>query len=224
MTHDEHQSCGDTLPTHYDAVLFDLDGVVTKTASVHAAAWKRSFDAFLKRRTTDPGQAFVPFDIEADYRRYVGGSSLNCYRNSSASTCTSAIAVIRSSWRLRVMRSPYVDMTTTLCRSSWDATTRCMNSPAAARVFSSSAERRCQPSCPATVGTAPLPTPAPGQRIGSSSPRKAVTHLSHSIVQQTLYRACGGAAPGSEPRHGFQDFQRTRGAQGRVPMIIDGRL
>ena len=89
MTHDEHQSCGDTLPTHYDAVLFDLDGVVTKTASVHAAAWKRSFDTFLKQRAADTGQAFVPFDIEADYRRYVGGSSLNCYRNSSASTCTS---------------------------------------------------------------------------------------------------------------------------------------
>jgi hypothetical protein len=147
------------------------------------------------------------FDIEADYRRYVGGSSLNCYRNSSASTCTSAIAVIRSSWRLRVMRSPYVDMTTALCRSSWDATTRCMNSPAAARVSSSSAERRCQPSCTATVGTAPLPTAAPGQRIGSSSPREAVTHLSHSIVQQTftlcyisLARSGGECSPPSVPR------------------------
>ena len=60
-------------PRDYDAVLFDLDGVLTKTASVHAAVWKRLFDGFLQRRATDTGQAFVPFDIDADYRRYVDG-------------------------------------------------------------------------------------------------------------------------------------------------------
>ncbi|MBV8055514.1 MAG: beta-phosphoglucomutase family hydrolase, partial [Deltaproteobacteria bacterium] len=57
----------------YDAVLFDLDGVLTKTASVHAAAWKGVFDGFLAQRAAETGAAFVPFDIDADYRRYVDG-------------------------------------------------------------------------------------------------------------------------------------------------------
>ena len=60
-------------PRDYDAVLFDLDGVLTKTASVHAAAWKKLFDDFLERRATAAGERFVPFDIESDYRRYVDG-------------------------------------------------------------------------------------------------------------------------------------------------------
>lgn len=60
-------------PRDYDAVLFDLDGVLTKTAIVHAAAWKRLFDGFLEQRAADTGEAFVAFDIDADYRRYVDG-------------------------------------------------------------------------------------------------------------------------------------------------------
>ena len=60
-------------PRDYDAVLFDLDGVLTKTASVHAAAWKKLFDGFLKRRAADMGETFVAFDIDTDYRRYVDG-------------------------------------------------------------------------------------------------------------------------------------------------------
>ena len=60
-------------PRDYDAVLFDLDGVLTKTASVHAAAWKKLFDGFLEQRAAATGEAFVPFDIDADYRRYVDG-------------------------------------------------------------------------------------------------------------------------------------------------------
>jgi len=60
-------------PQDYDAVLFDLDGVLTRTASVHAAAWKKLFDAFLEQCAVDTGVAFVPFDIDADYRRYVDG-------------------------------------------------------------------------------------------------------------------------------------------------------
>ena len=60
-------------PRDYDAVLFDLDGVLTKTASVHAAAWKRLFDGFLEQRAVDIGEPFVPFDIDADYRHYVDG-------------------------------------------------------------------------------------------------------------------------------------------------------
>jgi beta-phosphoglucomutase family hydrolase len=60
-------------PRDYDAVLFDLDGVLTKTASVHAAAWKKLFDGFLQQRAAATGEAFVPFDIDTDYRRYVDG-------------------------------------------------------------------------------------------------------------------------------------------------------
>ncbi len=60
-------------PRDYDAVLFDLDGVLTKTAGVHAAAWKRLFDEFLERRALSTGEAFVAFDIDTDYRRYVDG-------------------------------------------------------------------------------------------------------------------------------------------------------
>jgi beta-phosphoglucomutase family hydrolase len=60
-------------PRDYDAVLFDLDGVLTRTASVHAAAWKRLFDEFRKQWAADTGEAFVAFDIDTDYRRYVDG-------------------------------------------------------------------------------------------------------------------------------------------------------
>ena len=62
-------------PRDYDAVLFDLDGVLTRTATVHAQAWKRLFDGFLELRATGSGEPFVPFDIDADYQRYVDGKS-----------------------------------------------------------------------------------------------------------------------------------------------------
>lgn len=57
------------LPDDILACLFDLDGVVTKTAAVHAAAWKETFDAFLRERD---GDAFRPF-TDADYDEYVDG-------------------------------------------------------------------------------------------------------------------------------------------------------
>lgn len=60
-------------PRDFDAVLFDLDGVLTKTASVHAAAWKKLFDGFLKQRASQAGEPFIPFNIDADYPRYVDG-------------------------------------------------------------------------------------------------------------------------------------------------------
>ncbi len=58
------------LPKRIRACLFDLDGVITRTAVVHAAAWRRAFDEFLRRRD---GDAFRPFDPSADYDRYVDG-------------------------------------------------------------------------------------------------------------------------------------------------------
>jgi beta-phosphoglucomutase family hydrolase len=57
----------------FDAALFDMDGVLTATAKLHAAAWKRTFDEFLKRRAEARGQVFVPFDIGHDYLQYVDG-------------------------------------------------------------------------------------------------------------------------------------------------------
>src|SRR6185503_16703403 len=61
-------------PRDYDAVLFDLDGVLTKTASVHAAAWKRLFDGFLEQRAAATGEPFVSFDIDGK-PRYDGVAS-----------------------------------------------------------------------------------------------------------------------------------------------------
>jgi beta-phosphoglucomutase family hydrolase len=62
-------------PQDYDAVLFDLDGVLTQTVGVNAAAWKTVFDALLRQRSADLGEPFVPFELGADYRRYLDGRS-----------------------------------------------------------------------------------------------------------------------------------------------------
>jgi len=59
--------------TKYDAVLFDLDGVLTDTAKLHAASWKKMFDAFLKEHAKEQEVPFPPFDIEKDYKPYVDG-------------------------------------------------------------------------------------------------------------------------------------------------------
>lgn len=61
------------LPSTIRACLFDLDGVLTPTAKVHAAAWKEMFDAYLRTRAQTTHTPFVPFDVAADYDRYVDG-------------------------------------------------------------------------------------------------------------------------------------------------------
>ncbi len=58
------------LPAEVRAGLFDMDGVLTKTAVVHAAAWKQMFDEFLRARE---GNGFRPFDVVLDYEQYVDG-------------------------------------------------------------------------------------------------------------------------------------------------------
>jgi beta-phosphoglucomutase family hydrolase len=58
------------LPDTAAACLFDMDGVLTRTATVHAAAWKQMFDEFLRERE---GESFTPFDPVADYDHYVDG-------------------------------------------------------------------------------------------------------------------------------------------------------
>lgn len=61
------------LPDGVSACLFDLDGVLTRTAKVHAAAWKEMFDGYLSRRAESSGEEFVPLRLPADYLRYIDG-------------------------------------------------------------------------------------------------------------------------------------------------------
>src|SRR5262245_8661144 len=55
-----------SVPDGITACLFDLDGVLTQTAKVHAAAWKEMFDAFLRERSMQTGESLRPFDIATD--------------------------------------------------------------------------------------------------------------------------------------------------------------
>ena len=61
------------LPDSIRGCLFDLDGVLTKTAKVHAAAWKEMFDDYLRERARQTGEPFAPFDPVTDYDEYVDG-------------------------------------------------------------------------------------------------------------------------------------------------------
>jgi beta-phosphoglucomutase family hydrolase len=61
------------LPDGIRACLFDLDGVLTQTAKVHAAAWKQMFDGFLREWAERTGEPFRPFDRPTDYDEYVDG-------------------------------------------------------------------------------------------------------------------------------------------------------
>jgi beta-phosphoglucomutase family hydrolase len=61
------------LPDGITACLFDLDGVLTQTAKVHAKAWKQMFDEYLKGRAEAGVEQFVPFDPVEDYDEYVDG-------------------------------------------------------------------------------------------------------------------------------------------------------
>ncbi len=61
------------LPDGVRACLFDLDGVLTQTATVHAAAWKETFDSYLRQRAERTGEDFAPFAAIADYDQFVDG-------------------------------------------------------------------------------------------------------------------------------------------------------
>jgi beta-phosphoglucomutase family hydrolase len=61
------------LPARVRACLFDLDGVLTDTAELHAAAWKEMFDAFLRSCSRERSEPFAPFDPDRDYHEYVDG-------------------------------------------------------------------------------------------------------------------------------------------------------
>ena len=58
---------------HYDGVVFDLDGVVTKTAMAHALSWKEMFDEYLMMREARNGEPFKEFTYDHDYRLFVDG-------------------------------------------------------------------------------------------------------------------------------------------------------
>ena len=60
-------------PSEIHAVIFDMDGVVTDTATIHAAAWKQMFDEYLEERARQQGEQFQPFDAALDYHRFVDG-------------------------------------------------------------------------------------------------------------------------------------------------------
>ncbi|MEE4379251.1 MAG: trehalose-phosphatase [Candidatus Competibacteraceae bacterium] len=60
-------------PSDYDAVIFDLDGVITDTARIHSIAWKKLFDDYLEQRAARFGEQHEPFDPNVDYRQYVDG-------------------------------------------------------------------------------------------------------------------------------------------------------
>jgi beta-phosphoglucomutase family hydrolase len=61
------------LPETIQACLFDLDGVLTRTAVVHNAAWTETFDSYLRDRAQGRAEGFVPFDPRSDYENFVDG-------------------------------------------------------------------------------------------------------------------------------------------------------
>src|SRR5918996_4968694 len=78
-----------------DAVLFDLDGVVTRTAKQHAAAWQELFDGYLRQRAARENKPVQLFDVDNDYRRYVDGKPRH--------------EGVESFFRSRAMNLPYGD-------------------------------------------------------------------------------------------------------------------
>src|SRR5215469_10403377 len=57
----------------FEAMLFDMDGVITRTESIHAACWKEMFDEYLRKRAKQKGESFQPFEVTTDYKIYVDG-------------------------------------------------------------------------------------------------------------------------------------------------------
>ncbi|WP_321494787.1 trehalose-phosphatase [uncultured Desulfobacter sp.] len=68
-----NQTGYEILKENCDGVIFDLDGVITQTAKVHAKAWKILFDGYLKERAARENENFIPFDMDKDYRTFVDG-------------------------------------------------------------------------------------------------------------------------------------------------------
>ena len=73
MTEQSAKQAAFGLDQKIRACLFDMDGVLTKTATVHATAWKQTFDSLLRARSARDSQPFEPFDDVKDYEQYVDG-------------------------------------------------------------------------------------------------------------------------------------------------------
>ena len=73
MSHAPERVAGLIDRGDFGVVLFDLDGVLTDTAALHASAWQHMFDEFLKPWAKDHDEPFVPFDLGRDYPRYLDG-------------------------------------------------------------------------------------------------------------------------------------------------------
>lgn len=71
----EPERSAEITRAHFDAVLFDLDGVLTDTASMHAACWKRVFDDLLEGMAKERNEPFRPFDVGTDYPQHVDGKA-----------------------------------------------------------------------------------------------------------------------------------------------------
>ena len=56
----------------YKAAILDMDGVITRTAKIHAKAWKKMFDEYLQKKSSEENK-YKPFDIQNDYYKYVDG-------------------------------------------------------------------------------------------------------------------------------------------------------
>ena len=87
------------LPAGIRGCLFDLDGVLTQTAKVHAAAWKEMFDGYLRERARQTGEPFVPFDPVRDYDEYVDGKpraeGTRSFLSPAGSSCPRAARMTR---------------------------------------------------------------------------------------------------------------------------------
>jgi beta-phosphoglucomutase-like phosphatase (HAD superfamily) len=81
----------------FDAFLFDLDGVITRTAGLHASAWKKLFDEYLGAQAARTGAPFVPFDIVADYRAHVDGKPRHAgiVKTAVVSSSRNTVAILR---------------------------------------------------------------------------------------------------------------------------------
>ena len=84
----------------FDAVLFDLDGVLTDTARIHARAWKTMFDEFLKGWASEKGVPFVPFDVESDYLLHVDGKPVGSVAVEGMNICAETGVELPCSTRL----------------------------------------------------------------------------------------------------------------------------
>lgn len=73
MTSSDYTKVAHPPIEYFGAWLFDMDGVLTRTALVHATAWKQAFDEFLRRESIRTGRTYQPFDKEGDYEKYVDG-------------------------------------------------------------------------------------------------------------------------------------------------------